>query len=443
VKRHAWLIAVTAIGLAAAAMRAPDPIPQPLAGLVIDRPGIESPVDSAIWYCAWAQASTGRDSFLGVATMAPAAAEFTFPVALPGEPADTAATSTLGPGASGVTLSEIAERGDSPYFVEFDGGPSAAAVIVTGEVVMADQCVAQGPTEWFFVGGSTITGETLRLRLFNPFPEVAKVTVSGFSEIGVEALGDLRSVSVNPRSWRDISFEEMLRQRQSLILSVRSEEGLVVPAIASGLVEGGDEAWWGGTGLSASWELPVVQAEGTTASIVIANPGLSAVEVTIDLYTQDAAFPTAYTLAIPAESPLRVPLGEMGATVLAARVSATAPVAAGVVASGPGGIGATAGVPAPARSWLLPGLRTRGTDVGTLWLLNTSDEPISVTVGILTESEVFNSKQTVAPGRLVLIPASEDAIGYLVSAAEPFAAGWTIQGATGIGFSSGVAIPNE
>ena len=93
--RRLWLIVVAAIAVAAMSLRPPDPIPQPLAGLVIDRPGIESPVDSSIWYCAWAQANADRDSFLAVATMSPAAAEFTFPVAIPGEPADTAATSTL------------------------------------------------------------------------------------------------------------------------------------------------------------------------------------------------------------------------------------------------------------------------------------------------------------------------------------------------------------
>jgi hypothetical protein len=442
------LALVAALALGAGFLRAPDPVPQPLAGLVIDRPGIESPIDASIWYCAWAQASAARDSYLGVATMNPASAEFTFPVATPGEPADTAATSTLGPGASGVVLSEIAERGDSPFFVEFDGGPSAAAVVVSGEVVSADPCVAQGPAEWFFVGGSTVTGETLRLRLFNPFPEVAKVTVSGFSEIGVEALGQLRSVSVNPRSWRDISFEELLRQRQNLVLSVRSEEGLVVPVLAAGLVEGGDEAWWGGTGLSDSWELPVAQPEGTTAALVVANPGLSAVDVTIDLYAQDTAFPAAFTLSIPAESPVRIPLEGLGATVLAARVAATAPVAAGVVVTSGGGdvpfaIGGTAGEPAPSRAWLLPGLRSRGNDVGTLWLLNTSDEPVSVTVGILTESSVFNSRHTVEPGRLLLIPASADALGYLVSAAEPFSAGFTIRGPAGLAVSSGIAVPED
>ncbi|HEX5631435.1 MAG TPA: DUF5719 family protein [Acidimicrobiia bacterium] len=441
-RHRAALLVLAVAAVATALLPAPDPLPEPLAGVVIDSPGIRSPVEAAIWYCAWAQASAARDSYLAVAAVEPAGAEFTFPVAIPGEPPDTAATSTLGPGASGVILSEIAQRGDSPFFVEFDGGPSAAAVTVTGDVVTTDQCVSQGPDEWFLAGGSTNADEALTLRLYNPFPEVAKVTVSGFSEIGVEALADLRSVSVNPRSWRDIPFEELLRQRQNLVLSVRAEEGLVVPVMS--LRVGADEAWWGGTGLSATWELPVAQAAGTDAAIVVANPSLSAVDVTVDLYGIDVALPAALTFTIPPESPLRIPLGDIDPEVLGARISATSPVAVAVAGIGSAGTAVTAAAPAASRTWLLPGLRNQGGATATLWLLNTTDEPITVTVGVLTESDVFNSRYTVEPGRLMLVPVTDDAaLGYLASAAAPFSAGWTLQGPAGIGFSTGVALPDE
>ncbi|MBI5156535.1 MAG: hypothetical protein HZA58_00830 [Acidimicrobiia bacterium] len=441
-KRVVTLGVIVAGAVVAALLPEPPPAAVPLAGVVIDRPGIESPIDASIWYCAWAQANAERDSAMSVASMAPAEAEFTFPVAIPGEPADTALVATLGPGAAIVTLSDVAQRGDSPAFVEFSDGPAAAAVTVVGDVVASDQCVSQGPDEWFFAGGSTMTGEALALRLFNPFPEVAKVTVTGFSEIGVEALGALRSISVNPRSWRDISFEELLRQRQSLILSVRADEGLVVPAMS--FRTGTDEAWWGGSGLSTSWEFPVTQAEGTDAALVIAHPGVSAVDVTIDLYGTDAAFPAAFTFTVDSQTPLRVPLAEIDADLLGARVSSTGPVAAGVVGVGPAGTGVTTGAAEPARTWLLPGLRTQGLDTGALWLLNTSEEPIAVTVGVLTGSDILNSRQTVDPGRLVVLPVTdEDALGYIVSAAEVFSAGWTVRGPSGIAFATGIAIPNE
>lgn len=442
-RRFVILGLALAAAVGAAALPAPPPPAEPLAGLVIDRPGIESPIDASIWYCPWAQANAERDSAVAVAAVVPAEAEFTFPVAIPGQAADTAAAEMLGPGAAVVTLSGVAQRGDSPAFIEFSDGPAAAAVTVIGDVVAADPCVAQGPDEWFFAGGSTITGERLSLRLFNPFPETAKVTITGFSEIGVEALGSLRSISVNPRSWKDIPFEELLRQRQSLVLSVRADTGLIVPAMTFG-AEDGDEGWWLGSDLATAWELPVVQAEGTAASIVIGNPGPTAVDVTVDLYGVDDSYPEAFVATVPPESPLRLSLADVGAAVLGARVSATDPVVVGVVASGEAGVAVTGGVPAPSRTWLLPGLRTQGLETGTLWLLNTSFDPVAVTVGMLTGNDVINARYTVEPGRVLLVPVTdEDAFGFLVSAPAPFSAGWAVTTPAGIAFSVAVAVPDD
>jgi hypothetical protein len=375
--------------------------------------------------------------------MGAAQAQFTFPVATPGEDPDTAMLETLGPGAALLALSDIAQRGDSPAFIEFTDGPSAAAVTVVGEVLTADACVAAGPDEWFFVGGSTRTGERLRLRLFNPFPEIAKVTVSGFSEIGVEALGELRSVSVNPRSWRDIDFEELLRQRETLVISVRADDGLIVPAMA--YASETDEAWWSGTGLSTEWDFPVVRDEGLDdAALVVANPGPVPVEVTIDVYTRSGAQRSAFTSTVGPEAPLRVGFEDIPETVIGAKVTATSPVAAAVVASGQAGTAVTAGVPVTARTWLLPGLRADGSDEAFLWLLNSGDEAVTVTIGVLTGAETLNTKDVLEPGAIRRIQVDEvDALGYVVFSADPFSAAWSVRGSTGTAFSAGLAAREE
>ena len=442
-KRIPTIVALGVVAGVALLLPPPPDAPEPLAGVVIDRPGIESPIDASIWYCPWAQASADRDSFMAVASVTPADAEFTFPVAIPGEPADTASTATLGPGASGIVLSDIAQRGDSPALIEFSDGPAAAAVTVIGDVVTADQCVAQGPDEWFFVGGSTMTGETLTLRLFNPFPEVAKVTVTGFSEIGVEALGDLRSISVNPRSWRDIPFEELLRQRQTLVLSVRPEEGLVVPALSFGA--GADEAWWVGTGLSASWELPVAQADGHRIGNRDRQPRAVRCRSDHRSLRRGRVLSVRFHLHYSSRS------HRCGSDSLRSMPTCSQRGCRrhrrwrlGSLASGRQEPVSPPERLRPLRGWLLPGLRTQGLDVGTLWLLNTSDEPVSATVGVLTGSDVLNTRVTLEPGRVVLIPVEdEDALGYFVSAPEPFSAGWTVTGPSGIGFATGVAVPDE
>ena len=95
--------------------------------------------------------------------------------------------------------------------------------------------------------------------------------MTAISDIGVEALGELRLLSVGARSWRDVSFEELLRQRADLTVSVTVDTGLVVPAMV--LRSGEDEDWWSGTGLSDRWEFPAAGLEELTSAIVVANPG--------------------------------------------------------------------------------------------------------------------------------------------------------------------------
>lgn len=438
----AVLVIAAVAGLAALLPAPPEP-EEPLLGLVLDRPGIESPIDAPIWYCPWAQANASRDSFFGIASLLDSDAEFTFPVAIPGEEPDRVVARTAGPGAAIVTLSDVAQRGDSPGFVEFSEGPAGAGVVVVGDVIAADTCVSQGPDEWFFAGGSTRAGEELRLRLFNPFPEAAKVTVTGFSEIGVEALGELQSISINPRSWRDVDFEEMLRQRQSLVVSVRTEEGLIVPAMS--WTAGEDESWWIGSDLSTEWEFPIARRDGLeTAAIVVGNPHLADVGVTVDLYTTEGPQRSVFELTASRQAPLYIDLSDVGSDVLGVRISAASPVVAGVTARGESGTVVAAGAVETARTWLLPGLQTVGQNEGTLWLLNSGFEQVSVTVRILTGSESVNSVVLVEPGSHVAVPITDpDALGVVVEAVDPFTAAWILDGPAGAALSPGLPVPDE
>jgi len=442
VKRLLAVVLVGAVAATAALLPEPPPPPEPLAGVIIDSPGIGTPSDSSIWYCPWAQASALRDSVVGVASVVEADAALTFPVAIPGEPPDEAEVGVLGPGAATVVLSDVAQRGDSPGFIEFSDGPAAASVTVSGEVLTSDRCVSEGPDEWFFVGGSTNSGEKLTLRLFNPFPETARVTIQGFSEIGVEALGDLRTLSVNPRSWRNVDFEEELRQRQDLIISVTVDEGLVVPSMA--FSAGGDEAWWSGTALATSWEIPVARSEVLPdTSIVIANPGGSEAQATITFFTTEGEGGESISVAIPAESPLRVPVPADGPEVVGARVESPSQIAVSIVGAGEGGLGITAGLPQQARRWLLPGVQTVGRTRAEVWLLNVSDEVVSVTVSELTGLEVLNTNVVVEGGTVMRIPVEGDALGYFIDAVSPITVMWSIDGPSGAALSGAVLVPDD
>lgn len=435
-KRLVVLLAVAALAVGAAFIPRPEDPPEPLAGLILDTE-LGSPADRSIWYCPWAQANASRDSFLAVAALETATADFTFPVVISGEDDDRAGVEILGPGAAGLVLSDVAQRGDSPSLIEFSAGPAAASSTVTGAVLAADVCVATGPETWYLPGGSTMGAERLTLRLFNPFPESAKVTVTAVSELGAEALGELRSVSVGPQSWEDFAFDELLRQRQNLVVAVTAEEGLIVPAMAWALED--DEAWWPGVDVSQAWEFPVARTEGMESELVVVNPGVAAVTATVEFFTPEGDRPESLTLTVDPDAPIRVPLPSPETPALGARVDATGPVAAAVVARGETGVAISPGAPEAARRWLVPGARTVGLEQGSLWLLNTDESAVSVTVSALTGGVPVGETFVVDPGTVLRVPA-ENADGYLVESSVPLSVAWSLEGRSGVAYAGGSAV---
>jgi len=424
----------------------PDPR-EPLTGLIIEPPGLASPEDAGIWYCPWAQSTALRDTVFGVVSLEEAQAAFTFPVTIPDEPDDAATIEVPGPGAANLALSLVAQRGDSPGFVELSAGPGAIAATVMGDAVLAaDSCVASGPRTWHFPGGSTMPGEHLTLRLFNPFPDPAKVTVTGVSDIGVEALPELDNLAVAARSWRDVDFTTLLRQRQNLVITVSAAAGVVVPAMVFGTES--DEDWWPGVGEASEWEFPVARVQGTDAYLVVHNPGLGPVEVVVDLMTPGGPVMEAFNASVAPSAPVRFDLSAYPGDPLAARlVSTGGPVAAAVVAKGEGGVAVMPGVPAASSTWLLPGLRRVPLHAASLWLLNAaSEEAVSATVGVLGRDGSSGQTVVVPPGVPVQVDVtSADAAGILVEASGPVTVAWTIRGPSGLAFSaaSPVAVDGE
>lgn len=435
-RRLLVLAAAGAMVGAAFLIPAPDPAPEPLQGLVIEAPGLSSPEDASIWYCPWAQSDASRDSVFGVASLAEATAAFTLPVAVPGQPADSASVPVTGRGAATLALNEVAQRGDSPGFVEFDGGPAAVSVTVMGEgVLAADACLSSGPQVWHFPGGSTMPDEHLTLRIFNPFPEPAKVTVTGVSDIGVEVLGELEGLAVGARSWRDVEFESLLRQRQNLVITVTAVDGVVVPAMVLG--NEADEDWWPGVGEATEWEFPVARVADTEGYLVVHNPGLGPVEVSVDLFTADGPVIEAFTATVTADSPARFDLSAYPGDSLAARVVASGPVAAAVVALGEAEVAVMPGAAGQASTWLLPGLRRLPLHAASIWLLNTSSEDsVSATVSPLGGGGLGGETVVVAPG----VPRQVDvtvggAEGFLVEASSPLTVAWSVRGPSGLAFA--------
>ena len=120
------------------------------------------------------------------------------------------------------------------------------------------------------------------------------------------------------------------------------------------------------------------------------------------------------------------------------------PVAAGVVGVGEAGTVVTAGISTTARTWLVPGLRGSGLEAGTLWMLNSSEEPTTVTVSSLSGVELVGERLTLDPrSRVAVSVDDDDAVGYLVQAADPITVAWSVEAPSGSALSVGTPIVDE
>ncbi len=470
--RRVLLVAVASLVVVAAVLapRPPEPEGPQFTGVANPEDAIAD--QGMVWYCPWMSAGAERDSWLLLAADDTVNATITLPSPIPNEPADTAEETVFAGTALPVEVADIRRRGDSPGFVEFDGGPTAVAALVTADsdegatLIAGDRCPATLPKLWHLPGGTTRAGRTTVLRLFNPFPDAAKVTVSGTSEFGDAGLVALESVDVAGRSWQDFTLNDHINLLDNLNLTVSAEEGLVVPALV--VRTDGDEATWPGSPLSTTWEFPQVRQTGLLPTLVVSNPGSEDVDIVIDVYDADGSALEARTERVPPAIPGNIPLGDLADGFFGIRVTASGPVAAVVVSEDrndiagdegadpeeeeeegeedqgppPERIAGTVGSSAAATRWLLPGPGALAAATSSVWVLNTGTEPASVEMQPLGTGAIDPETVVVEPGSVfrVVLPQEDIVTGYLVTSDIPVSASWSVESGDGVAMVAGTAI---
>ena len=198
-KRIAVLVVAAAVAVAAAVL--PEPAAQEVPDLfpVVGR----DVVAAGVVYCPWAAATLERDTLITITSAQSAEVDLSFPSPVPGEDADTAGAVISGAGASRLLVSEAVLRGESPLFLESTAADVAAFTMqAEGEALSAEACAGSVPKAWQLTGATTAGGRELAVRVFNPFPENAKVTITAVSEFGSEPLTELEGLGIAARSWR-------------------------------------------------------------------------------------------------------------------------------------------------------------------------------------------------------------------------------------------------
>lgn len=461
--RRTILLAVTAgLAILAFGLERPPPAEGPTftGPSAVDAAGA---ADASVWYCPNMSAGAVRDTWLMLAAETSVEVDVTLPNPIPNEEPDSSQLTMAGPGARSVEVASVVRRGDAPGFIELSDGPAAVAAVVATEGIetesvslMGDRCTAAVPKLWHLPGATTRTGRQSTLRLLNPFPEPAKVTVGGASEFGDIGLLDLSVRDVAGRSWIDINLNEIVSLLDDISLTVSSEEGLVIPnLVVSSRV---DEASWPGTGLSTAWHFPVATTEDLSGFVVVSNPGDAPLSVDVDVHTAEAALPAARTESVPPGQPVRIPLRDLADGAFGVVIRATAPAAAVVIAedvpvttaeeddaetqtTDRGRIAGTVGAEAPEARWLLPGVGAIPDSTATLWMMNTNAEEVVAMVQPLGSVTIDPSEFILAPGTVTSVELQSLSIsGYLIDATLPISASWSVELSDGVAFISGTPV---
>ena len=314
--------------------------------------------------------------------------------------------------------------GTSSAFVEFSTSVGLAGVVAWGEGLLAgDVCSGTIPTSWHLPGGSTLEGESLVLRLFNPFTADARVDLWAFSELGSEAGEALEGLTVPALRTRIVALDELLPRRESLSIIVRPSQGSVIPVMV--LDTGTDSAVWPGAGAGDGWEFPVAGAVGLRSDLVLTNEASIPVDFLVEVFDESGALLPTQVGRIPGPGQARVSLEGASGSAFGVRVTGDGPFGASVVGRSEGGVAATVGVRTTATSWLVPGPGVVPSG-SRLRLLNAGVSEVNVTYLTLTpEGRTRTSIISVPPNSVRTVHiADPEVAGVRASSDGPVTVGW-------------------
>ncbi len=392
----------------------PDPAPDLLAGEEEIFPG-----PSRFIHCPWALSDGSAEGVYTVAADGPAAFEISFP---DGE--------TTGPRLAGEAGPDTAARLSNPIIgavsalVEFsEGTGSAAAAFSGGDMLAGDLCPGAVPSVWHLPGGSTMEGERLTLRLFNPFTVDARVDLWALSELGAEADAALDGLAVPARRTRVVGLEEILPGREALSILVLPRSGAVIPAMV--LDAGGDAAVWPGVGASEAWEFPIAAVEGLDTELVLTNDASLEVNFLVEVFDETGALFDPIDGFIEGPGQARLDLGGISSSGFGLLITGDGAFGAAVRGRSAAAAAVYSGTSVNAAAWLVPGPGSVPADA-RLRLLNTGLTPFEVSYTILTPSGAGRrAALELAPLSVETVEVTDSgAAGVLVSGEGAFSAAW-------------------
>ena len=274
-------------------------------------------------------------------------------------------------GAFLMEVGELAELGTTPILVE--ASSPAAIFSRAGAVAAVSGCTPAADGEAAIMGMSTAEGDGSTLVLVNPFASEARVRLLGASEFGIDTPAELEEMTLPPATTVEVVLDQSMAGRQSLSFGLVVDSGLVTAGMKrSGPTDvAASEAVAGGT----QWffALPDFGFDGEIHLRSLADVDTA---FRVDRIQPDGIVEGVSEGNLLAQTLLVIPVEEVAGPGSGIVVSAVEPVAAAIVYSVEGVRAVASGIAEAASTWSVPVSAVLTEGQTTLWILNTSGEPL-------------------------------------------------------------------
>lgn len=328
---------------------------------------------SSTWFCAGGMATPdGVEGMVAVGTLSIANAgdrELTGTVTVvPSEGESRALAVEVGPRSrTRVALRDVVVAPYASALVELDGGEVVVDHEIAGPLgISTAPCASAASDRWYLAEGSTAREDSLRLAVFNPFPEDAIVDLSFSTDQGRAVPAAFTGLVVKGGQLRIVKVEEHVRRRNNIAMTAVARSGRIVVdrlQLRGGATPGISLAL-AAPSPGTTWYFPEgYVTEGLAERYHIYNPTSREAEVSVEFNLDEGAaepfdltIPPLGRITITASEEERVPkqvahsatvLSLNDVPVVAERsITGVAPVARVAIAD-------TLGARGTARSWVL------------------------------------------------------------------------------------------
>jgi len=355
----------------------------------------------------------------------------------------------------------------APYasaLVELDGGDVVVEHEISGPLgISTAPCASAASDRWYLAEGSTAREDSMRLAIFNPFPEDAIVDLSFSTDQGRAVPSDFTGLVVKGGRLLVVKVEDHVRRRANVSATAIARSGRIVVdrlQLRGGATKGISLAL-AAPSPGTRWYFPEgLVSDGLTERYHLYNPTADEAQVSIELNLDEGAaepldltIPPRGRVTVDASTEERVPRGVgHAATVVSLNdVPVVAERSVAAIAPAPRtGVADTLGARRTARSWVLASGGATDTLDEVVVVVNPGTEDAVVSLrglvgGQLLDVETLQDLPLPAGRRLALRLTDHikrEDLPLLVQSTTPVVVerGLYVVGGPGIALSSGVPL---